>query len=250
VLVLSDVPGPELHIWIVRIDERSEPPSRLESLLSPDEIQRANRFVFAHDRAQYVTSRGALRAVVGAYIGAAPEAVAFSYAERGKPYTSSGQRPIEFNLSHARGVAAIAVSTRGPVGIDVENVERTVDVDTLSRRFFAPDEAAELMAMSEPDRREAFFRCWTSKEAYIKALGDGLACPLDSFSVSVRADEPPMIKRIDGGDPSMWTLRRFRPAASCVGAVVVAWQPSIVSLREFSDPKAPWAGLVTAPATN
>jgi 4'-phosphopantetheinyl transferase len=113
---------------------------------------------------------------------------------------------IAFNLSHTGGLALVAIAGSGRVGIDAETVRSTIEVEDLSRRFFAPAEAAEILALSPDARLAAFFTCWTRKEAFVKALGGGLSVPLDRFRVSVRSDEPARVLWVDGKESDRWSL--------------------------------------------
>ncbi|MFY9562549.1 MAG: 4'-phosphopantetheinyl transferase superfamily protein [Terriglobales bacterium] len=110
-----------------------------------------------------------------------------------------------FNLSHTRGLAMLAIA-RNRVGIDAEAVCSDIDIEDLSRRFFAPAETEEILGLSSDARIAAFFACWTRKEAIIKALGAGLSMPLDSFQVTVRADQPARLVSASWGDPNHWSL--------------------------------------------
>jgi 4'-phosphopantetheinyl transferase len=239
-MIAARIVNNELHVWVVRVVLHDVVP--LERLLSPDERERAARFVFERDRRQFVVSRGALRVALGAYLERDPAGIAFSYGGRGKP-SIADEHSVEFNVSHSGDVAVLALARGGPVGVDVEDMDRSVEVGALAERFFSREEAAHLRDLPEPHRREAFFRCWTCKEAYIKALGDGMAVALDSFSVNVGSGGA-AITRIDGADPAGWRLSMFHPGGRYTGAVASAWEPSSVVVRNFSASDAPWSSYV------
>ena len=166
----------------VRLDQPSEVYARLYEILSDDERARANRFVFDRDRRRFVVCRGTLRQALASFLECEPTRVALTYSNYGKP--SLHDSDLEFNVSHSAGVALFAFAIGAQVGVDVEAVDRQVDIDGLAARFFSPDEADDLLTLPPQDRQGAFFDCWTRKESYIKAIGDGMSRALDSFSVT------------------------------------------------------------------
>ncbi len=222
-------------IWTVDLNQPSHFERRLAALLSHDERARADRFVFDRDRSHYIIGRGALRQILAACLGVGPECLAFTYGERGKPSLGGAAAgALEFNLSHAAGLAVVAISRAGPVGVDVEHAFRVVDYEGLSRRFFAASEAAALRTVPSARRAEAFFNCWTRKEAYIKATGDGLACPLDRFAVTLRPGEAPSLCWIADDDASRWRIASFVPRYGFVAALATRWVPGEVHLLDWA----------------
>lgn len=187
-----------IHVVAVDLAVESGVLASLAELLSDDEQQRAARFRFEIHRRRYVAARGQLRRILSAYTGVAPEAVAFTYGPKGKPSVAG----IEFNLSHSADLGAVALTRATPVGIDVEMMRPTRDLDGLARVSFSPREQQQLRALSGEEKLEAFFRCWTRKEAYVKATGDGLSAALDSFDVDF-GDEPAPIRLASAHD--VWT---------------------------------------------
>ncbi len=147
----------------------------------------------------------------------------FSYGRFQKPAlmpTREAPTPeLQFNVSHAGGLVLIAVTRGCEVGVDIENVRELKDIDLIARRFFSVRENAALQQLPATHRPEAFFRCWTRKEAFIKASGEGLSRPLDSFDVAL--DGPAALLRVDGDDASRWTLHDVYPAPGYTGAVAV-----------------------------
>lgn len=149
--------------------------------LSPDEMDRAARFHFARDRDRFIAARSALRHILSPYLGLEPAAIKFSYNDHAKPLVPS----VHFNISHSHGLALCAVSRSREVGVDIERIDRTRPVIDVADHFFAPGEIAALRGLAEDLQVEAFFRCWTRKEAYIKARGQGLSISLATFEVSI-----------------------------------------------------------------
>lgn len=160
----------------------------LYSFLDDAERRRAGRFHFPEDARRYERGRGVLRWLLGAHLGSAPERLAFDYTEHGRP--SLRQAGIEFNVSHTRRFLALAFVRGGAVGVDVEGDRGAQDLMRIARRFFAAAEYEKLASLPEDRRKRAFLRCWTQKEAYIKAHGVGLSMPLNRFEVGVLPEEP------------------------------------------------------------
>jgi 4'-phosphopantetheinyl transferase len=146
--------------------------------LSADESERAARFHRAADRERFVLGRGLLREALAGHLRVAPRDLSFSYNRWGKPGLDGFAR-LEFNVSHAHDLVALAFTLGRKVGIDLERVDRAVDALKLAERFFTAEEAAALRALDGPRRSAEFFRCWTRKEAFVKAHGRGLSRPLE-----------------------------------------------------------------------
>lgn len=209
----------DIHVWFADLDARREQCNQQWKLLSGDERDRASRFHFDIHRSRFIAARAMLRTILGAYLGQAPEQLTFAYSKHGKPILTGF--PLHFNLSHAESGALLALTRAAPVGTDLEKVRPMADMLEITRRFFSPMEARALADLPVDEMSEAFFRVWTRKEAFVKATGEGLSCPLDSFTVSI--DEPALLLRIDG-DPAAvtrWSLHHLAPAAGYVGSVAI-----------------------------
>lgn len=220
--------SPQIHLWRASLDPRDTLLQRLESSLAPDEIARANRFHFPIDRGHFVAARGILRHLLAAYLHRSPADLQFAYRPRGKPYLllKPSDPPISFNISHAHGTALLAFSLGRELGVDLERIRPDIASEEIASRYFAPAELAELQSLPASQRAEAFFLCWTRKEAYIKALGDGLQIPLASFRVSLTPNQPEIL---ESADASRWTLRSLSPAQGYAAALVAEghdWQLS------------------------
>lgn len=186
---------------------------------------RAGRFVFERDRRRFVVARARLRQLLAARLDASPDAIELVYGPHGKPglsrrFAGSGLR---FNVSHCADVAVYAFSRGREIGVDVEFVRELPDADDVAARCFSRRENEVYRALAPGDKALGFFNCWTRKEAFIKALGEGLSHPLDRFDVSLAPGEPAGILRVgDGpGHESGWRMESFSPAAGCVAAVVL-----------------------------
>jgi 4'-phosphopantetheinyl transferase len=175
----------DLHVWRTDLDEPVETVRRLERLLSPDERQRAGRFLCTRDSCRFVVARSFLREVLGTYLNIDAGEVQFAAGPHGKPSLriEPGMKSVHFNLSHSDSIALLAISHQ-PVGIDIERVRHNPEHQSIAHQFFSPAEVCEYYTYQEADRPRAFARFWTRKEAYIKATGQGLTIPLHSFTVS------------------------------------------------------------------
>jgi 4'-phosphopantetheinyl transferase len=195
----------------------------LRGLLTLEEKQRADRFRFDKDRNLFTTARGWLRALAGAYTHSAPERIAFRYSAQGKPELAGGGQDLRFNLSHSGELVLLAFALRRRLGVDVEKIRKDFLISDIAERFFSPAERACLCRLPAAVQHKAFFRCWTRKEAYIKATGDGLSLPLDQFDVSFAPDEPAHIlaTRPDPGEAERWSLRDLDVGDQYAGALVI-----------------------------
>jgi 4'-phosphopantetheinyl transferase len=191
----------------------------LRAILSPEEAACADAFRFAFDRDRYIAFHGALRKVLGHYLSQAPEGVAISVGPYGKPRLSGGGP--DFNLTHSGDAALLAVSGCGPVGIDLEGATRSLDHDRLAARVLSLRERAVFDVLRPDQRRTAFLRIWTRKEAYLKATGEGLSFPLCQISVTLAPGDLPRIEVVEGRPdaPTRWRLHDLAPGGDAVGAL-------------------------------
>jgi 4'-phosphopantetheinyl transferase len=215
----------DVHVWRVVLDQ---PAIRLQSLweqLAPEERDRAARFHFPKDRDRFVAARGLLRVILGAYLGVDPAGLRFTKNAYGKPALAEQRGPddLRFNLSHSHELVLYAITRGREVGIDVEWMRPDLADEEIAARFFSPREVAALRALPEPQRLEAFFNCWTRKEAFIKARGEGLSLPLDEFDVSLAPGEPAALLGTcwDPHEAGRWSLRALSPGPGYAAALAV-----------------------------
>jgi 4'-phosphopantetheinyl transferase len=190
-------------------------------LISSEEALRADRFAQERLRVSFEVSHGVLRVLLSQYLKSNPRDLDFEFGQAGKPRLRGGSQ-LRFNMSHSGCLAAYAFTSGCEIGIDVEQIRDMPDLEPVAERFFCAGEAAQLLSISgERPRQEAFFRCWTRKESYIKATGDGLSAPLDQFQVTLLPDSPANIVHIghDATAASEWTLQHLDPAPGYVGAL-------------------------------
>lgn len=191
------------------------------ALLSRDEQERMARFRFEIDRENFIFCRSMLRILLASYLGTSPAELCFAYSAHGKPSLAGPSSNLQFNLSHSHGIVLFAFSQGKRVGVDVEHVRRDLNVQEIASRFFS---AAEKRALTQcSDMHDAFFHCWTRKEAFVKARGEGLSCPLASFDVSVAPgdEEVPLTTRPDGTESQAWQLWSLNSFPEHAAAVAV-----------------------------
>lgn len=225
----------EVHVWRIELDGAAKTVAALGATLSPEEQKRAARFRSIELRERWTVARGALRSILATYAGCEPGALVFREGTHGKPALAPPVEDIPFNLSHTGGLALVAIDGSGRVGIDAEIVRSEIEVEDLSRRFFAPAEAAEIMALSPDAQPAAFFACWTRKEAFVKALGGGLSVPLNSFQVSIRSDQPVRLLWVEGEASDRWNLLDLSEPGVAAALVVEGTAP-VLQRMNFIPP--------------
>lgn len=213
------------ELLVARLDLGPEAVRAAAALLSAVEQRRAGRFAFDRDRRRFVVARAGLRELLAARLGIRPESVELMNGPHGKPALAREfcRGNLRFNLSHSGDVAVYAISRGREIGVDVEAVRVMPDGDDIAARFFSVRENETYRGLDARDRPLGFFQCWTRKEAFIKALGDGLYHPLDSFDVSLAPGEPAQILRAGNiaGEHCGWQLFSFAPLAGFIAAVVI-----------------------------
>ena len=213
-LALSDN---EVHVWRVSLDLTASQIQSLQHTLAAGEMSWAERFYFHKDRRRFIVTRALLRAILSRYLDVEPGQLRFCYSPSGKPalVAMPDRKTLSFNLSHSHELALVGVAFNREIGIDLELIRTDFPCEQIARQLFSPQENAVLHALPIKMKHEAFFNCWTRKEAYVKARGEGLALPLQQFDVSLSSIR---------GDPQeayRWSLRELIPAPGYVAALVV-----------------------------
>ena len=211
----------EVDIHYVSLDAEEGRLKELADLLSPEERDRAARFRFDRDRHRFIVCRGSLRELLAATLHLAPARVPFVYGSFGKPMIDGSD--TRFNVSHSHDMAMIAITRGREVGCDIERIDPSFSEEQIPERFFSPYEVATLRALPLGDQCDAFFRCWTRKEAYIKACGMGVSLELNSFDVTLAPDEPATLLRGAEG----WSLHAVDAPVGYAAALVLADQSGI-----------------------
>lgn len=217
----------EVHVWYACLDQTEVHVGRLKETLSHDENQRATRFYFEKDRKHFIVARGALREILGRYLSRQPDGLCFSYNSYGKPALEDGG--ISFNVSHSGDFALFAICLNRKLGIDIERIRPDFINEGVAERFFAPEEVAVLHALPVKMQPDAFFDCWTRKEAFIKATGQGISFGLDRFVVSLTPGEPAVLHSIKGDreEAHRWSLQELHVDPDYKAALAVeghGWQ--------------------------
>jgi 4'-phosphopantetheinyl transferase len=225
----------EVYVWTIPLD-RPANQDELRSVLSPDERQRADRFLSERDRARFATCRASLRRILAGLLDTNPSEISFQYSPFGKPSLAENEG-LHFNVSHSNHFALVAVAMGRAVGVDVEFARADFATDAVAQRFFSPLEREALGRLPAESRTEAFFRCWTRKEAFIKAIGEGLSFPLDRFDVTLAPNEPPRLLR-GGEDPESakrWSLHDLPAPTGYFAALAIEGEARIVERADLPN---------------
>ncbi len=213
----DEEPDPEqIDVWSIQLPDDGRLPGPLPQFLSAEESARAARFIFPRDRVSFTVAHTALRGILARYSKEDPADISLHTAEKGKPYLPDHPE-IRFNLSHSGSWAMVAVARGREVGVDIETIRGDRSTIDIADRFFAPAEVRELMAAPPERRTRAFFACWSRKEAYIKARGEGLRIPLDSFEVSL--GEQAVLRKAE--DRERWSMCALIAPPGYAAALVV-----------------------------
>ncbi len=209
-----------VHVWAVRLDDPAVDLERGRALLSPAERERAERFVFERDRRRYLVAHIALHEILSLYVPIDPARLSFDLGANGKPKLAQVLAPgdIEFNLSHSNEMALVAVTHGHELGVDIEHAREQFEFQEVAERFFTVKEVAAMRGLPSTRQRQAFFKCWTSKEAFLKAKGTGLSGALDEVEISLRHDDQVQIV----ANVPHWWLFELVPIAGYEAALVSA----------------------------
>ena len=216
----------EVHVWRIELEQPGSVLEKFRSTLETDELERASRFHFDKHRNSFVVARGFLRYVLSRYLECKPETLRFSYGDYGKPALDGR---LHFNMSHSHRVALLAITEDRQIGVDVEHIRADFATEDIARRFFSHSEVESFNSLPQEEQVAAFFRCWTRKEAFIKATGKGLSQPLDKFDVTLAPGMAAALLRVDEDDASRWSMSDIDVGSDYAGALVV--EGSISKLR-------------------
>ena len=232
----------EIHVFCASLDQPCPEMERFAESLSKDERQRAARFHFERDKNRFVTGRGILREILGWLLGAEPCELVFSQGFHGKPRLA---KPVagsflHFNRAHCDSLAVYAISPTSEVGIDLEGIRPVLETEDIVARFFSERERAQWLSLPSGGRAEAFFNCWTRKEAYLKATGEGIAHSLPQVEVSLAPGRAAELLSIAGdvGEAFLWTIHALAPAAGFIGALAVRAKDLKLACWRWSEIKA------------
>jgi len=228
----------EVHIWYVGLDCSGLLLQQLTQTLSSDELARAIRFRFNKDKNRYIAARGFLRDILSHYLHTSAVEISFIYNPQGKPTLQDKQvnQNLMFNVSHSHGIALYAVTRKKNIGIDIEQIRNDLEYDKIATRFYSQQEISTLHSLPEHLKARAFYNCWTRKEAYLKARGEGLMTPLKQFAVSLAPGEPAVILNCqwDSNEPSHWSLHELDLGHEYVATLAVEGNPTNITCKPWS----------------
>lgn len=221
-----------VHVWRIQLNQEDDRLDRFRRTLETDELERAARFHFDKHRRHFIVARGFLRSVVARYLGSEPETLRFKYGAYGKPALGR-EHTLRFNLSHSNEVALLAVSLHAELGVDVEHIRADFASEDIARRYFSRAEVEVFNALPQEERVAAFFRCWTRKEAYIKAIGKGFSQALDRFDVTLAPELAAALLRAEDDDASRWWMSDIEVGEGYAGALIV--ERPVAEVRFFGQ---------------
>jgi 4'-phosphopantetheinyl transferase len=229
----------EIHVWLADLEDADIRLEYCADCLSPMERDRAARFKFARDRKRYLIAHGALRSILAMYLDVDAAAIDFDSGPAGKPKLTRNLTgsDVEFNLSHSGEVALIALTRGEEIGVDVERVREDFAFKPIAQRFFTANEVAALEDLPVDLQREAFYKCWTSKEALLKAKGTGLSGSLDEVQIVLTTDAGVRVTFAAGE----WCLTELSLISGYAAALAAKkfdcpphcyrWQPSLLEAK-------------------
>lgn len=222
----------DVHVWASPLDLDSLEYEKFWELLSGEEKDRANRFAFDHLRHRFVAAHGKLRQLIAKYLQVLPQRIVFQKNSHGKLYL--GGSPLHFNLSHSKNLALYAFTLNRAIGVDVEFIRQKIEAEEIAQRFFSEAEVRSLLSFAPERRTQAFFKCWTRKEAFIKALGLGIFYPLEQFEVDLVADFGSISLKVHDQLQAAvdWQLWALKPESQFAAAVVTMGKVNLI--QEFS----------------
>jgi 4'-phosphopantetheinyl transferase len=226
----------DIHLWRIALERPFNEAMAFAESLSAEESHRAEAFHFEQDRRRFKIAHGALRSILSRYIGCDPAALIYHTGAHGKPFLVN-EPDLYFNLSHSHERAVAAISRLHPLGVDIEYIRPLENLDALARQCFSVGEYREFTALPEADRLPGFFNAWTRKEAFIKAIGDGLSYPLAGFDISLRPGESAVLLRVahDPREAARWTLQALDAGPAYTAALAVRAVVVTVQMMDFSE---------------
>lgn len=217
-----DLPEDVVHIRRASFKALMPQLEALKKHLSAEELERTAQFHFDRHRDAFALGRGFLRALLAGYVDVDPRDIAFEYAAYGKPRLVPTQSGVRFNVSHSDDLMVCAVARNRELGVDCEALRENIELESMARRYFSAAETESLLSLPPQERVRGFFNCWTRKEAYIKAHGEGLSMPLNTFAVSLAPGQPAALLACDEpGEAHRWELSALVVPEGYAGAVVL-----------------------------
>lgn len=225
----------EVAIWHASLEQPAAVLAELQTVLSEEERTRAGRFHFQKHQNAFIAGRGILRLLLSGQTGIHPKDLQFKYTQHGKPFLAGSD--IHFNLSHSGGIVLYGLSPDRQVGIDIEQIRPLKELEQIAKNHFSPEEYHQLSSVREDDRLAAFFRCWTRKEAFIKAIGEGISFPLQEFTVSLKAGYPAKLMSVRGSveNTHRWSMHDVEVPEGYAAALVVEGTGASITHRAWKS---------------
>lgn len=214
----------QAHVWFANLDLPAAEIERLATLLSPDEVVRANKFKFARDKKRFIAARGILRELLANYLQITANKIEFRYSDRGKPdLVTSLDRSLQFNLSHSQNYALYAFTYNRRIGVDLEYLRSIEDAAKIAKRFFSPTESELINSLTADKQKRVFLQLWTAKEAYLKATGVGLAGSLNEIEIAITPESAVNLLSIQGDvrTAANWSMTSFIPITDYIGTLAI-----------------------------
>jgi len=236
-------PG-EIDVWKMNLEPSVEVEQTFRKVLSPDEIERADRFLRKEHQLRFTTGRALLRHLLGRYCSQEPRDIRFAYGEFGKPSLDPSACGIRFNVSNTAALGVIAISLDQSVGVDIEGHRERLELEKLARRYFSPNEVEALFTLDSEQTARAFYRCWSSKEAFMKVCGRGLSLGLNRFDVEVNPAKPPQILRApeEMGPVDQWEMIALPLGDEVAGILALEGRIEKVNLYTLDPASLPGIG--------
>jgi 4'-phosphopantetheinyl transferase len=225
--------GTNIHIWKIGLDTPERVQRSLHAILAPAEKASADRMRNWEARNSFIVSRGVLRLLLARYTGTPVRDIRLRETVNGKPMLASSGT-VQFNVSHSGVYSLLAFASDCLIGVDIEQIRALQDMEAVAMRYFCREEAQELIALRPEDRTQAFFRCWTRKEAFLKATGHGLSAPSDGFRVTLEPSCPACFLRLPAGSPH-WSLYDINAAPDYAAALAHPGSERKLCVETISD---------------
>ncbi len=228
-----------VHVWKIPLDAGHETLERLRTTLDTRELQRASRFRFRADERRFIIGRSVLRIILSRYTDIAPNRITFLYNSNGKPVLPDhpSTRAIHFNISHSGELALVGICYNRQVGIDIERLDRKVRIQAIADRYFSLEESEAIRSLPTEQQRLAFFRCWTAKEAYLKALGVGLYGTLNNLRVPICYGDTPSLTRFVNTNAAngSWTIKPLDVGKNYVATLALEGDNGQLSFHQLNE---------------
>lgn len=228
----------EVHLWCISLTASSQTITEMTDIISQEERDQAERFHAQSSRVGFILGRGSLRMLLGAYFDINPSSIQFEYSVAGKPLiiNNSNDADIQFNYSQSENLGLIGITKDRCIGVDIEKIREDFDFKPIALRFFTTYEFSNLFQLPEGEQRSGFFRLWTAKEAYLKAIGVGLSGSLSRFDFELpKSGNVDSYSFINKEYQTRWTIKWVFPYPGYNAAVAVPGEFTLVKLFHLGE---------------